>query len=93
VGNPLQSNFLMPVIIGLGILSFVQIAITVISPFLTKKAVAPATATAATAATTTPAPAVTARNQRAILDVAGNVYEALQKLQEQYSEEPFFAEE
>eukprot|EP00095_Tigriopus_kingsejongensis_P008192 maker-scaffold895_size84271-snap-gene-0.27 protein:Tk08192 transcript:maker-scaffold895_size84271-snap-gene-0.27-mRNA-1 annotation:"membrane protein" len=89
VGNPLNSNILVPVVVGLGLLSFFNILLTIFTPLFSKKPAADKSDTAApTAATTPPAdPAASARMSRNMMYLANNVLEAIQKYQTQYNQE------
>ena len=77
VGNPLQSNFLFPIIIGLGLLSLFNIVLTIITPLLNKKddaAAAPADDADA---------AARGFNNMDLAIMANNVMEAIEKFQKQ----------
>ena len=72
MGNPLNDGFLMPVIIGLGLLSLFNIVLTIITPLLKKPE------------ETKPKDAAeTARQQRNVIELASNVMEAIQKIRAQ----------
>eukprot|EP00094_Tigriopus_californicus_P009035 TCALIF_08709-PA protein Name:"Protein of unknown function" AED:0.44 eAED:0.44 QI:0/0/0.5/0.5/1/1/2/119/126 len=81
VGNPLNSNILVPVIIGLGLLSFFNIVLTVLTPLFSK------TSKSDTDAAETPAtPADAARMSRNMMYMANNVMEAIEKFKNQYQD-------
>ena len=95
--NALQNNnMLMTVIIGLGVISFLQIVTNVVSPFLGKKkdtaaaaAATGSTATNSTTPTTTPAPATaaSARSLSDMVDLAEHVLKAIEAIGEDMKHE------
>ena len=83
-GNGLQNNnLLMTVLIGLGVISLLNIVTSVVSPLLkpTKDAAA---ATPATNATT---PAAAARSLPEMVDLASQVYKAIESLGKEFKQE------
>ena len=80
VGNPLQSNFLFPIIIGLWLLSLFNIVLTIITPLLNKKD------EAAAADDADPADAARGFNNMDLAIMANNVMEAIEKFQKQQKE-------
>ena len=79
VGNPLNNNFLMPVIIGLGLLSLFNIALTVLTPLLKK-------AGAEDNDNKEENKDEKARQQRNIVELASNVMEAIQTIHRRQQE-------